>query len=233
MRYEAVMFDLDGTLLPMDMDVFTKGYFKELAAKLSPVGIAPDALVAAVWAGTKAMVRNNGEKTNCEVFWDEFVQRTGLDASRFIPASDEFYKKEFNKAKAYAGENPHAKEAVEAARKIAPKVVLATNPLFPRNGQLTRMSWIGLCENDFDYITAYETESACKPNPAYYMNLCKQLGVSPENCLMIGNDEREDMYAASQIGIQGYLVTDCLIECAEHKWNGPSGTFAELIEYLK
>lgn len=33
-----VMFDLDGTLLPMDMDEFTTGYFKMLAAKVAPRG---------------------------------------------------------------------------------------------------------------------------------------------------------------------------------------------------
>lgn len=31
MRYEAVLFDLDGTLLPMDQSQFAKCYFKEIA----------------------------------------------------------------------------------------------------------------------------------------------------------------------------------------------------------
>ena len=35
MNYQMVLFDLDGTLLPMDQDEFTKGYFKLLAAKLA------------------------------------------------------------------------------------------------------------------------------------------------------------------------------------------------------
>ena len=30
---KAVLFDLDGTLLPMDQDLFTKTYFKLLAKK--------------------------------------------------------------------------------------------------------------------------------------------------------------------------------------------------------
>lgn len=33
---KAILFDLDGTLLPMDQDEFTKGYFNLLAAKLAP-----------------------------------------------------------------------------------------------------------------------------------------------------------------------------------------------------
>ena len=38
MNYKAILFDMDGTLVPMDNDVFTKGYFKELAKKLSDMG---------------------------------------------------------------------------------------------------------------------------------------------------------------------------------------------------
>ena len=57
MSYQAILFDLDGTLLPMDQEVFTKGYFKALASVLCPMGLEADALTAAVWAGTKAMVQ--------------------------------------------------------------------------------------------------------------------------------------------------------------------------------
>ena len=42
MKPKAVLFDLDGTLLPMDQDAFTKGYFKLLAKKLSPHGYEPE-----------------------------------------------------------------------------------------------------------------------------------------------------------------------------------------------
>ena len=38
----TVFFDLDGTLLPMDQDAFTKDYFKRLAGKLAPLGYEPE-----------------------------------------------------------------------------------------------------------------------------------------------------------------------------------------------
>ena len=34
MKLTTILFDLDGTLLPMDNDEFTRGYFKLLAAKM-------------------------------------------------------------------------------------------------------------------------------------------------------------------------------------------------------
>ena len=36
MSIKMVLFDLDGTLLPMDMDEFTSGYFRLLAKKAAP-----------------------------------------------------------------------------------------------------------------------------------------------------------------------------------------------------
>jgi hypothetical protein len=51
-KLTTILFDLDGTLLPMDNEAFTKGYFKLLAAKLAPHGYEPKQLVDAIWAGT-------------------------------------------------------------------------------------------------------------------------------------------------------------------------------------
>ena len=40
-KLTTILFDLDGTLLPMDNDAFTRGYFKLLAARLAPLGYEP------------------------------------------------------------------------------------------------------------------------------------------------------------------------------------------------
>lgn len=233
MKPTAILFDLDGTLLPMDQDAFTKAYFKELAKVLAPLGMSPEVLIPAVWDGTKAMVMNDGQRRNMEVFWERFRQTTGQEPERFRPACDRFYSEEFNLARHAAGENSLAKEAVGLARAKADKVILATNPLFPMNGQITRMGWVELTPEDFDLVTSYESDSFCKPNPQYYRSICERMGLDPAACLMIGNDEREDMLAAASLGMSAYLVTDCRIPCAEHPWQGPQGSFADMVEMLK
>ena len=73
MKLTTVLFDLDGTLRPMDNDAFTKGYFKILAAKLAPHGYDPGQLVDAIWAGTAAMVKNDGSQSNEAAFWKKFA----------------------------------------------------------------------------------------------------------------------------------------------------------------
>ncbi len=233
MRYRAILFDMDGTLVPMDNDVFTKGYFHALAEKLSPVGLAPDALMNTVWAGTKAMIKNDGSQTNDTVFWDTFVAVTGKEVQPFRTASDHFYSHEFGEVKGFTGENPLAWKAVEAAHAAAEKVVCASNPLFPLNGQLMRMRWVGLQQKDFDLITSYESDRFCKPNPAYYEDICRRLQVKPEECLMIGNDVLEDMQTASSLGMDTFLVTDCIIPHEGIVWEGKQGSFADLVNFLK
>ena len=72
-KLTTILFDLDGTLLPMDNDAFTKGYFRHLAAKLAPHGYEPKQLVDAIWAGTAAMVKNYGSQSNEAAFWKKFA----------------------------------------------------------------------------------------------------------------------------------------------------------------
>lgn len=61
---DTILFDLDGTLLPMDQDVFLKAYMGQLAQSLAQHGYEPKKLVQSVWAGTEAMIRNDGSVTN-------------------------------------------------------------------------------------------------------------------------------------------------------------------------
>ena len=233
MTIRAVFFDLDGTLLPMDQNRFTKVYFNLLAQKLAPMGIAPEALIAAVWNGTKAMVKNDGSRSNEEVFWAFFEAETGLKTEVCRPICDAFYPNEFHGARSETKENPLAAKAVELAGQKGRAVVLATNPLFPMVGQEARLSWLGLKPEDFRAVTSYENSRFCKPNPRYYLELCETLGLAPGDCLMVGNDEREDMYAASAAGLNTFLLTDCLIPCPDHPHEGPRGTFPELLEFLE
>ena len=130
-------------------------------------------------------------------------------------------------------QNPLATKAVKIAGQNGRKVVLATNPVFPKNAQETRLSWIGLSADDFELITDYESDRFTKPNPQYYLSICDCIGIAPEECLMVGNDVCEDMMGASKAGLSCFLVTDYVIESDKFEWGGPSGDFEELLKYLE
>ena len=234
MRYQAILFDLDGTLLPMDIEGFAKAYFHTLSTVLSPFDIPTESLIKAIWGGTKAMMRNDGSQLNADVFWACFTAQTGVAREAVEPLCDRYYSEGFHMARAATSPNPLAKEAVRLAREKAEKVVLATNPLFPMAGQVTRIGWLGLTPEDFDLVTCYSTDRFCKPNPAYFADVCRRLQLDPARCLMIGNDDREDMACAKAAGIADtYLVTDCRIPDPDAPWAGRQGSFSSMLEWLK
>lgn len=232
---KAILFDLDGTLLPMNMDEFTGGYFSLLAKKAQPHGYDDKKkLVDGIWAGTAAMVKNDGSMSNRDRFWHTFADIFGERVYDDIPIFDEFYSTDFNNAIVFTQPQPEkAKAAVKLAHKAAPIVVLATNPLFPAVGVETRLSWLGLRPSDFDYVTSYENSRHCKPNPAYYQDILDKLSLSPKDCLMIGNDVDEDILPTAKLGMENYLITDCLLNKSGSEITCPTGSFDEFIEYLK
>ena len=59
-----VLFDLDGTLLPMDQNEFVKYYMPLLAKRFVKYGMEPKALIGTIWKGVEAMVLNDGSTTN-------------------------------------------------------------------------------------------------------------------------------------------------------------------------
>ncbi|NCC59319.1 MAG: HAD family hydrolase [Synergistales bacterium] len=230
--YSVIMFDLDGTLLPMDQEQFTRAYFKELCRKICPYGYRPEALTEGIWKGTEAMVANDGEKTNKEVFWDAFSAVMGQEIRLLEGTLDSFYRNEFRALKTVTRENPNAAKAVAAAKKLGCIAVLATNSIFPLCAVETRLSWIGLAPGDFSYVTTYENFHSCKPNPRYYREILARLNVRPGGCLMIGNDVAEDIEACRTAGIQSFLVTDCLLDRGADLSDIRKGTFAELLNEL-
>ena len=232
-RYQAILFDLDGTLLPMDLEAFTKLYFVALAKELAPFGFTPETLFKPFWAGTKAMMANTTGKLNSDVFWETFTAMTGVSRETVEPVCDAFYANGFQSGRVATKDNPLAVEAVRVAREKADKVILATNPLFPMAGQKTRLSWLGLIPEDFDLVTCYTSDRHCKPNPAYFIDICTRMGLDPAKCLMIGNDDREDMHCATAVGMDCYLVTDCRLPDKDNPWTGAQGSFTDMVEMLK
>ena len=231
---KAILFDLDGTLLPLDQNEFIREYFKGLVTALIPLGKDPKTLEAAVWQGTYAMIKNDGSKTNEKAFFDYFTSICpNVDMERFCVLAENYYATEYTKLSPLTRPTPLAREAVRLASQNGRRVVLATNPLFPAEAQNVRISFAGLEPENFEFVTTYTSDSYAKPNPKYYLSICERLGVRPEECLMIGNDEREDMLAASSVGMSCYLIDDCALRSEEHPWTGAHGSFNEMLEMLK
>ncbi len=232
MKLRTILFDLDGTLLPMDQEIFTKAYFGLLSAKLAPHGYDQKKLIDGIWAGTAAMVKNDGSCLNEEAFWKVFVGLFGDKAIEDKPIFDDFYKNDFQLAKEKCGFTPKAAETVAKLKAMGFNLVLATNSIFPAVATESRIRWAGLEPEDFELYTTYENSSFCKPNINYYKEILSRTGYSPEECLMVGNDVGEDM-VAEKIGMKVFLLTDCLInKSGEDISKYSNGSFEELLSFI-
>lgn len=228
----TILFDLDGTLLPLDTDVFMKAYFKALAKKMAPHGFDPEKLIGSVWAGTEKMIYNTGEQTNEEVFWQCFQQAIGCKKEDVIDVFNDFYLNDFAELDQATNPTPYAKECIQILKEKGYHLVVATNPMFPRQATMHRIAWAGLNPDDFELITTYEDSHFCKPNIKYYQEILEKINKTPEECLMVGNDVQEDVIAM-KLQIECYLITDCIINRDGDPLPDNHSNFAEFIEKIK
>ena len=229
----TVFFDLDGTLLPMNQEAFVRDYLKRMAVKLAPYGYDPERLTRAIWAGTGAMVKNNGQISNEDLFWQVFNGVMGRDCRADEPLFLDYYRNEFQNVKDVCGFAPEARLIISTLQSAGKRVVLATTPLFPAIATQSRAKWAGLNPEDFALITTYENSAFCKPNPDYYREILGKLNLKPEECLMVGNDVQEDMVARS-LGMEVFLLTDCIINRDGTDISQfPHGGFDQLLEHLR
>ncbi len=233
MKLKAVLFDLDGTLLPMDQDEFMKVYMKGLCGKLAPMGYGAEELANAIWHGVRAMYRNKGKYTNESVFWHTFRKHCPDMPEDTAEYLNSYYENEFDEVSSVATPDPNAKKAVEYIKSRGLRVTLATNPLFPRIATQKRIGWAGFEESDFEFFTSFEDSRFCKPNPDYFRSIYERMGLKPCECLLVGNDADEDM-AARELGMRVFLITDHMINRHNKDISEfPHGNFNDLIEYIK
>lgn len=233
MKIKTVLFDLDATLLPMNQDLFVKSYFKAIAKSLAGHGYASEPLIKMICLGMKAMVENDGSARNEEVFWRVAQETFGQDVLKDMHYFDAFYQDGFDELKSTCGYTPKAKAVIGLLKEKGYRIALATNPIFPRIATQKRMAWAGLDKDDFELITTYENSRYCKPNPKYYQEILDTLNVRADECLMVGNDVREDM-VAERLGMQVFLLTDCLINRDNKDISAyRHGNFDDLTEFIQ
>ncbi len=229
----TILFDLDGTLLPIKQETFVGAYFGEVVKRFAPYGYTKDQLVGSIWAGTKEMIKNDGTRTNHEVFWDKFSELLGEGVLKLLSEFENFYETEFHKVRELVPEGYSVRGLLDELKSMGMTLALATNPIFPRVASVSRLSWIGASMEDFSYVTTMENSSYSKPNLKYFEELLKTLGKTPKECLMVGNNAVEDM-CVSKLGCPVYLANDTIEnESGVDITQYPGGSLNELIPYVR
>lgn len=209
--YRAIFFDLDGTLLPMELEEFLSTYFKSIASFVAAHEVDPQAFSAGLKAGIGAMAAHDDGRTNHEAYWEAFFQKVDRTAADWDALLGEFYDVDFGKIGEGVQPNPAAARAVEALAQKGYPLVLATMPMFPRRAVEWRLSWAGIDASRFGRITSFENSTSVKPKLAYYAENVAACGLAGEDVLMVGNNTVEDL-AIRGLGADAFLVTDHLLD---------------------
>lgn len=232
--YRAVFFDLDGTLLPLDMDRFMGGYYLALKGFAEENGYDPEEFSKALDQGIRAMAGTHEGKTNAEVFWEEFTSLMGEGPEGgWWSLFERFYEDDFGKIGAGMPPNPLSAEVVDTLREKGYPLALTTMPMFPPRAVAWRLAWGDLDALSFDRITTFDNSTAIKPFLEYYEENLRAFGCKPEEVLMVGNNTKEDL-ACMKLGMPAYLITDCLLnpndfdlDTVEH------GSMEDFLEFVR
>jgi len=230
---KAVLFDLDGTLLDIDLDAFLREYFVALGPVVAEVlghGDPRDGL-SVVIAGTEAMSLPHPGLTNREAFNACFHRLTeaDLDLEEYALPFERFYRDVFPSLRKNFAPAAGARRAVEVALELGLEVAIATNPIFPRSAVEERMRWAGIHDLEVSVVTTYENMHATKPHAAYFVETAEMLGFETASCLMVGDDRTLDMPAADVGMLTFYVGGDSGVPA---DWSGTLEDLADLLPRL-
>jgi FMN phosphatase YigB (HAD superfamily) len=207
----AVLFDLDGTLLQVEMHEFVPAYLRGLAACFDDLA-GRGSFVETVLTSTQALLeREEGPQTNEELFLAALHRRLGIPPSIFTQRLEHFCRNGLQRLAPLVHPLPLARRILESCLARGLEVALATNPVFPRPVVEARLKWAKLIDFPFRLITCTDNCHFCKPHPGYFREVLARLGLAPHEVVMVGNDTERDL-GARQSGIAAFLVDTCLAD---------------------
>ncbi len=231
---KTILFDLDNTLLGNDMDDFIPRYF-QLCGQFAQRHMPQDEFLQSLMLASRSMIKNTDpELTNNEVFWKDFGALTGLDGDAIYADFDHFYRSDFEQLQEVTVYKPVAAQLMDNCFQQGLKVVIATNPMFPRIAVEARLSWAGVPVADYPYdlVTTMENMHATKPHEAYYREILEEIDCLPSEALMVGDDGTRDIEPASKLGLYTYWIELPGAELPQGIIPTAQGTLEELAERI-
>ncbi|HKL24653.1 MAG TPA: HAD family hydrolase [Desulfuromonadales bacterium] len=231
-QIEVVLFDLDGTLLGVDMHRFIPTYLDGLAARLEDWAHSREIVDSMRQAVVDMLSRVDDRMTLEQRLLARLQNSLAIPPSSYQQALVAFCRETLPDLQSFVQAHPLARPLLRTCRQRGWRMVLATNPIFPRMVIDARMQWAGLEDDFFQFVTDYETFRHCKPHVEYFQEVLARLQVPAEACLMVGNDSWHDM-AACRAGIRTCLLTTWRIDHRDTRyppdWEGTHEEFLELL----
>ncbi len=208
MKFKALLFDLDGTLINFDFNQFIKMYVGAASQFFIDLIPNPESFIKELLDSTEVMEKSeDGSKTSLEDFLDDFCPKFDADCEEIKQRFLNFYETKYDVIKPLISQMKGAKKLLDdiIEKGHAEKIILATNPVFPYIAVERRIKWGGLSPDYFRIITHAENSYFCKYNSKYWFGIMDLIRCKPEESLVIGNDGFRDMFS-KKYGFKTFLV---------------------------
>ena len=160
----TLLFDLDGTLLDIDMPAFLKAYFSLAGRRFVSPSELPRITPALAAAARKMAAYRAGTHTLDRVFLEAFsraIKRPPIEVRGVFTA---FHRAEFEQLRRLTAPRPAARPLLEMALELGYELAIATNPVFFLEAIRARIRWAGLDGFPFTLVTCAEIMRCAKPH---------------------------------------------------------------------
>lgn len=215
MRYDAVIFDLFGTLV----DQFTyEAYVQSLHRMAEVFGVDAEAFAAA-WLRDEEL---EDRRMGGSIAFEDDVTDVCRELGR-LPEKEQ--------VEAASGIYINVTRQALLPRDDALPTLMHLRSSGRRVGLLSNTSWetpIVWPETPFaphfDDVLLSCDVGLCKPAPAIYRLACERLGVAPERTVFVGDNGSDELRGAAEAGLHPVLICvphECSVILGRGPWNGP------------
>jgi putative hydrolase of the HAD superfamily len=219
-RIEAVLFDLDDTLISWEGPISSREDFylpriEKVHAYLTGTGYALppcrefweiiNRAIMAMWAEAKQTWRiTSFGRLLDQIFAEMGLESDGLDVNQVLRV--------FNWGPRQGVEIfPETLPVLSALREKEYKIGLLTNsfmPMWMRDVELRAYEMMDL----FDERVSAADVGYLKPHPAIYHDLMRRMDVQPERAVFVGDRPKNDIAGANEVGLVSVLMSPPYLE---------------------
>jgi len=200
----TLLFDLDGTLIQMEEKWLELRFMLKAIPRFASI-IRPWRFRQAFWEAARLVQQNSSSIDNFSFYIDVLSNYAYASPEKVERVAREAIEQDFASIQGHFEPFPGARDTLTLARQQGHRLVVATNPMIPLSGVMTRLNQGGFSDIPFDYITNAEVMTRTKPKVEYYEELLERLLLDPSRCLMVGNDPNKDL-PAKDAGISTFLL---------------------------
>ena len=230
MKYDAVIFDLYGTLVDETTGSVARfgGYNSTTQEVAALVGAPPDPFVG-LWNSTIGQ-RMTGAHGSFEAYVAALCAELGVvpDAAGIAEALQ--LRMDFFRDRLVP--RPDALETLTRLRDMGHRIGLITDCSWE-----TQRLWPETpLPPHFEVVTFSCEAGMQKPNPLIYSLTCERLGVTPERCLYVGDGNSSELPGAEAVGMTALRIHVPYETPPDHRdpWIGPEvSSLGQVLDWVK